>query len=394
MNDNEVPPSIDGGPAKPAVAADQASPRTEPVPPGGSAGAAIGRKASRWHLRGARAWLAVALVATGILAWQWVETRQRIVETQQEVAKRLSDGAGQITALRELTWQGKETMQAMQSRLVVLEARLADFQSQQAALEGLYQELARGRDEWLLSEVEQLVGLAAQQLQLAGNVQGAVLALNNADARLARSERPQFITLRKAIDRDLQRLRGMPSIDLQGLSLKIENVILAVDQMGTAFDARPGVGSKARGETKTEGKEARDTKESKEAKPVWERIGAELWGEIKGLVHVERLDRPDPVLLSPSSAFFLRENLKLRLLNARMALLSHDQSTFRGEVKQALQTLDRYFDGRDRNVLLAVETLKPMAGVEMVIEMPTLGESQAALRNVKLAGERRESGAR
>jgi uroporphyrin-III C-methyltransferase len=383
MNDNEVPPSVDG--VSPAVAVDQSSPKTESAPPVAPAVAETGRKASRWHLRGARAWLAVALVATGILGWQWVETRQRIVETQQEVAKRLSDGAGQITALRELTWQGKETMQAMQTRLVVLEARLADFQSQQAALEGLYQELARGRDEWLLSEVEQLVGLAAQQLQLAGNVQGAILALNNADARLARSERPQFITLRKAIDRDLQRLRGMPSIDLQGLSLKIENTILVVDQMGTSFDARPGAGGKA---TKP------DSKESKDAKPVWERLGAELWGEIKGLVHVERLDRPDPVLLSPSSAFFLRENLKLRLLNARMALLSHDQSTFRGEVKQALLSLDRFFDGRDRNVLLAVETLKPMAGVEMLIEMPTLGESQSALRSVKLAGERRESSAR
>jgi uroporphyrin-III C-methyltransferase len=393
MNENEVPPAPDAALPPPAAAVDQST--THAAGSEAKEAAAVeqpGAKTSRWHLRGVRAWFALAAVIAGVLGWQWVETRQRIVDTQQEVAKRLSDGAGQINALRELTWQGKETMQALQSRLVVLEARLADFQSQQAALEGLYQELARGRDEWLLSEVEQLVGLASQQLQLAGNVQAAILALNNADARLARSDRPQFITLRKAIDRDLQRLRSTPLIDLQGLSLKVENVILAVDQMGTAFDARPGA---ATGKSRSEAKpESKDVKDAKDGKPLWERLGAELWGEIKSLVHVERLDKPDPVLLSPNSAFFLRENLKLRLLNARMALLSHDQATFRGELKQSLQALDRFFDGRDRNVLLAVETLKPMISAEVAIDVPTLSESQSALRNVKLAGERRENAAR
>ena len=380
MTDQEAPSSATGGPAELANST-QSPPVTEPS----KSGSATPGKASRWHLRGSRAWLALALIATGILGWQWVETRQRIVDTQREVAKRLTDGAGQITALRELTWQGKETMQAMQERLAVQEARLADFQSQQAALEGLYQELARGRDEWLLSEVEQLVGMATQQLQLAGNVRGAILALNNADARLARSERPQFIALRKAIDRDLQRLRAMPSLDLPGLSLKIENVVLAVDQMGTAFDARPAATANKVREAKPDGKEIVDSRSR------WQRFSAELWDEIKGLVHIERLDRPDPILVSPTGAFFLRENLKLRLLSARLALLSHDQAIFRGEVKQALQALDRVFDGQDREVALAVETLKPMASGEMVIEMPTLAESQTALRKVKLAGERRET---
>ena len=106
-------------------------------------------------------------------------------------------------------------------------------------LEDLYQDLARNRDEWALAEVEQGVLLAAQQLQLAGNVQAAVLALQAADARLASSSRPQFISLRKILVRDLDRLRALPMVDMSGLNLRLESIINAIDSLPLAVEARP-----------------------------------------------------------------------------------------------------------------------------------------------------------
>src|SRR5207237_560705 len=93
----------------------------------------------------------------------------------------------------------------MQNRMTVLESNIAQSRSQQAALEQLYQELSRSRDEWALAETEQVLAIASQQLQLAGNVQGAILALQTADARLAR---PRCGNKRRLIS---SRLRKKPN---------------------------------------------------------------------------------------------------------------------------------------------------------------------------------------
>jgi uroporphyrin-3 C-methyltransferase len=82
----------------------------------------------------------------------------------------------------------------LQLKVGVLESRQLEAQSQQLALEQLYQDLSKNRDEWALAEIEQVLSTASQQLQLAGNVQGALIALQNADRSLSRSDKPQFIT--------------------------------------------------------------------------------------------------------------------------------------------------------------------------------------------------------
>jgi uroporphyrin-III C-methyltransferase len=89
------------------------------------------------------------------------------------------------------------------------------------------------------------------------------------------------------------------------------------------------------------------------------------------------------VLLAPGQAYFLRENLKLRLLNARLALLSRDQGTFRGELKAASDALARHFDGNDKRVQAAQETLRQLLTTEVVIEVPRLNETQAALSSLR-----------
>ena len=126
-----------------------------------------------------------------------------------------------------------------QVKIGVLENKLAESQSQQIALESLYQELSRNRDEWAFADVEQLLQMAGQQLQLAGNVRGALIALQNADMRLQRMERPQLAPLRKAINRDIERLKALPYVDTVGLSVRLDNIIAAVDTLPLAMEARP-----------------------------------------------------------------------------------------------------------------------------------------------------------
>lgn len=315
-------------------------------------------------------WLLVALLALALAAWQWVETRSRIEDTEKTLARALADAGATNKVSQDAARQAQEQAALLQAKVAGLETKLAEFQGQTTALQGLYQELARSRDDATLAEVEQTVTLAAQQLQLAGNVQGAVLALQTADAKLARLDRPQFLAVRKAIGRDLDRLRTLPFIDVPGISLKIENVVTAVDGLPLAMDQRPRPADKQRRKVSPE-------------YPWWERATDEVWSEIKGLVRVQRFDRAEPVLLAPGQSFFLRENLKLRLLNARLALYSRDSWTFRNDLKVSREWIERHFDQRDKNVLAALNTVRQLSSADINIELPNLTESLTAVRGFK-----------
>ena len=328
-------------------------------------------------------WPIIAALALGLAIWQWVETRIRLSDTQVEIARRLSESDTQVKEGRVLARQAQEQLGVLQGKLGELEGKLAESRSQQATLEALYQDLARNRDEWVLAEVEQNVTLAAQQLQLAANVQGAVLALQTADARLAGSSRPQFSSLRRVLARDLERLRALPQIDLPGMNARLESLISAVDGLPLAVDGRPR-------EEKEPAKvvaEAVDVPVSSWA--FWKNLGSEFWREVRSLVRIQRFDRDEPALLAPTQVFFLRENLKLRLLNARLALLAHDQWTFRNELKYAQTWVDRYFDPREAPVQAAQHSLKELSATEISIELPNLNESLSAIKNFKLGKERK-----
>jgi uroporphyrin-3 C-methyltransferase len=319
---------------------------------------------------------ALAIVAAiGALAWVWYDARGRIGSTQEELARRLRDIEAESRDARLLARQAQEAARDSQAKLAILENRLVESQNQMVALEALYQELSRNRDEAALAEVEQVLTLAAQQLQLAGNVRGALLALQLAEARLSRADQPQFLPLRKALARDIERLKALPALDVSGTSLRLDGLIAAVDSLPLAFDERAAADADAAG-TRREGEK------------TLARLGAELWGELKSLVRIRTVDGPEPPLLEPGQAYFLRENLKLRLLNARLCLLTRDEAGYREDLRVAQTWIARYFDTRARPTANAQAQLKQLAQATVSIEPPTLAESLGAARAFKSRRER------
>src|SRR5512134_3117546 len=192
------------------------------------------KPASAWRI--AVAVLAVAAVI--LVAFAWLDARNRIGATQEELARRLRDIETDARDAGALARQAQEFMREAQGTLGALEGKLAYAQSQQVALEALYQDLSRNRDEWQLAEIEQVLAIAAQQLQLSGNVRAALLALQLAESRLGRGDRPQFVPIRRALARDIERLKALPGLDLPDMSLRLNALIARVDSMPLAFDER------------------------------------------------------------------------------------------------------------------------------------------------------------
>jgi uroporphyrin-3 C-methyltransferase len=315
-----------------------------------------------------------ALVVIAVFAWQWYDASLQMSGLRQELARRLRDSDSDSRDARIAARQAQEAVREAQAKLAQLETKIVESQNQQVALEALYQELSRSRDEWVLAEVEQILIIAAQQLQLAGNVQAALIALQTADSRLARSDRPQFSPLRKVLARDIERLKGTPNIDIATLASKLDQVIVQVDALPLAFEERADPGPRVAAAGAGAG--------------FWSRLGADIWGELKQLVRVRNLDRPEPALLAPAQAFFLRENLKLRLLNARLALLSRDQGAFRGDIKMATAWIQRYFDARSRPAVAALASLQQLGASGISLDLPGIADSLSAVRNYKVSREK------
>jgi uncharacterized protein HemX len=246
---------------------------------------------------------------------------------------------------------------------------VAETQEQRVALEEMYRDLARSADDRVLSEVEQMLVLASQQLQLAGNVRGALAALQAADQRLARAEKLAATPLRRAITSDIERLKAVPMPDTVGIAVKLDALMAQVDALPLVISETP---------------QQRDPAESAVG-----RAARDFWDEMKGLVRIRDMETPDIALLAPEQAYFLRENLRLRLLSARVALLARDEGSFREDLRASQLWMTKYFDTKSKPATLALGTLKQLAESPVNIAVPDINASLAAVRTARAARERR-----
>ena len=332
-------------------------------------------------------WLLIGFaIVLAIAIGLWFLAANRLDRSEREFARRIQDDSITSRSASSAARQAQDQVVANTARLGAVEARVADSQSQQASLEQLYSDLARTRDDWALAEVEQVLAVASQQLQLAGNVQGAIIALQNADQRLARTERPQFIVLRRAIAKDLERLQALPSIDIAGNALRIDSLVGMVDSLPLLADEKPAPRPRLDAQPID-----RSPQPGQSAAGSWfERVqdqfrylGAEVWQRFGQLVRIRDVSEPDALLLTPNQAYFVRENLKLRLLNARLALLARQETIYRADLLRAQEALQKYFDLRSRQTGAALALLKQIQSANTVVEVPTLADSLVAARNVK-----------
>lgn len=332
----------------------------------------VNAPANRQAPRGASSRLALLtlLLAAVLSALVWYDARQRIAETQEQVARRLRDMERESGAASALAQQAQNAVRDLQASLAQLDARLNDAREKQRALDAMYQDLARNRDEWQLAEIEQILDIASQQLRLAGNVRAALLALQLADARLARVDRPQFAPIRRALASDIERLKSVQTPDIPGLSAKLDALVGAVDGLPLAADERAspsGAGTSA----------------PAQEQGALARLGADLWKELRGLVVLRRIDTPEPPLLPPTQAYFLRENLRLRLLDARISLLAQDTAGYRADLRAARDWIKRYFDPGSKRVAGALAQIEQLRAAPLAAEMPSIAQSLDAVRSFR-----------
>ncbi len=310
--------------------------------------------------------------------------QQRTKTLEQELVRRQQDSQGQAIEAHALAKQAQDAARSAESKVLLLEGRVAETALQRSQLEELIQQLSRSRDENVLADIDAALRVAVQQTAITGGAEPLVSALRQAEERLARMNQPRVERTRRALARDLDRVRAVAVTDIASLTIKLDEAVRSVDELPLL--AQPEQRAVALGQGASAAAPAAASAPMFSAdrwgawlQARWEAIGGRVWGEVKGLVRVTRIDNPEAMLVAPEQAWFLRENLKLRLLNARLALLSRQFDTVQSDLRDAQAVLDRYFDRGARRVMIMSELLRQVSAQARQLNLPRPDESLAAL---------------
>ncbi|RYF40090.1 MAG: hypothetical protein EOO25_13405 [Comamonadaceae bacterium] len=308
--------------------------------------------------------LALTLLALAASALLW----QKLSTIQEQLARQSADAGANAIEARALARQAQELARETAARQAVAESRLSEVALQRSQIEELMQSLSRSRDENLVVDIESALRLAQQQSQLTLSVEPLLAALRTADQRLARAAQPRLARVRAAIARDIERIRSASVADVPGVLVKIDELTRQVDDLpvlNAVAQASPGLARKDA---------------AAPAPPQWWRsILDVVREEARALVRVSRIDQPEAVLLAPEQAFFLRENLKLKLLNARLGLLARQTASARSDVASASAALNRYFDPASRKTQAAATQLQQLQSQLRSVDLPPIDETLAVL---------------
>lgn len=322
--------------------------------------------------RGRRRALLTLLVVAAVLAVAYTALESRREARQQaQLADSRAREAVEATARAQAA---AEQARQAQQKLAELEQAAADAAAADVPA-------ALGRDAALLIEVERLVLLAANDIQLTRQPATALAALELADARLAASNDPRWTALRRALGRDLERLRAVPAVDVTGNALKLDQLIAGADVWPLAnAPAAPPLPPKAA--PRPAAKKAEPVPEQPPAPPpvAWQRARAWLAAEFGDLVRINEVGTPEALLLDGEQGKLVRSQLKLRLLGARLALLARNDRLYQADIDGAQTLLALYFDGRHAGAAGAAATLRQLRTTALSPDLPMLADSQAAVR--------------
>lgn len=331
---------------------------------------------SRWPTLLALIALGLTVIALAV-AWQ---TQRRVRSLERELVLRQESSQRDAADARAAARNAQEMAQDASAKSALLDARVSEAAMQRSQVEELLQSVARSRDENVVADVEAAVRVALQQSALTGSVEPLVQTLKQADERLARYNQPRLERVRRAIGRDLERTRAQATVDVATLAARLDEAVRLVDELPLLAVGRPvATGAAVPVTAPAPAPVLGDDNWRGRAGALWQAGWTHVGNELRSLVRVTQIDHPESVLATPEQQVFLRENLKLRLLNARLALFSRQFDMAQSDLRDAQAVLDRYFDRSSKRVVAASEALRQVTTQSRQSALPRPDETLAAL---------------
>jgi len=394
----EIPP---GSPAPAASAAATPGPSTTASPAPKKTPAAPRSRSALLP-----AFIIVLLLALSLAGALWYQ-QQSFKQTRDDLMGQVQTSSSAANQAAEQAQQALSRVQEQSRQIGALEATLRDSVNHLDSLEQAFQTLTdRGSDLVLVNDVDHLVTIAQQQLQLSGNVANAIISLETAQAQLARANRPGLASLQQAINGDLDRLRAASTVDVALMSAQLEELSALVSEapLMVPDDAAPepvlespAAGGPPRIATQS-GSSAPDAdapwwKQGFQTAEDWSRKAWEAIRQDLGqFITVRRADDPTALLMSPDQATRFRDNLRLRVMTAQLALMMRQSGVWESETAALVKALESRFDPKSAQTRHALKLARQMADTSIATKLPTVTNSLQAIESLREASAKQAGG--
>ncbi len=332
----------------------------------------------------AAALIALGAAGTGYYLWAHVgETRAELRQLEARLATRSDALAGDTAALRSTDRHHDAVLDQVQRAISEADARHSQLLRAQEglgeAVRGLREQMGRDESDWTVSEVAYLLRIANHRLQLSQDIDSAIAALEAADRGLAKLGDPAYLPVREAIAIDLQRLGNLERLDRAGVAMQLGGVADSVSELPLAeayrvrFTERPTPQQPAQAPAEPAAARTGD----------WKEFVGGIWSDLKALVVIRRGEEATRPLLSPREEYFLRENLRLKLETARLALLERDAAVYGATLAEAGQWAREHFNTEAAATRNLLETLQRLQGVVVAPTLPDISDPLRRLRGIQ-----------
>lgn len=313
---------------------------------------------SRWL------WVLLMLVLIGVGIQQLMAVR--FWETLDNEAGQIATVDGRLTALEAAMADHTRLRDDIQQMQLVLQQERALLE-----LERLEQQLDAGWQTWLST----------------GDTDTLIASMQAAQRRLTNQPGAAAQALRLALGRDLVAIKSQRTIDLRLAVQNLDTVIASIDRLPLIQDGRVPVNPDA-----LPGDAATVTTATTWVDRVQQTamaIARDIWGAIRSMVRVQRLDRAEPGLVAPEQKVFLQQGLRLLLLDARHSLIMRNTVTYQQTLSQARAWIVKYADATDALVKADLETLRQLAALDIDPQAVSLEDTRQALSSARavLTGE-------
>lgn len=299
-------------------------------------------------------WIALIILFLLVLAgggWLY----QQITRDQQQQAERFSSFNDALTTVQSASSDQQRELIALNEQLQAQSDKLDEFISRETLTS---EELKRT---WALQEIEYLLNIANQRALLAHDVDGAIRALEMADKQIQAMSDYRLHPLRALIAEEVMDLEALADIDAAGIAIKLQTAANHVQTL------------RVKKGPEVEFDESQSMPSATESEAGWKQALDDIWQQMRSLVVIRHDQTGETAVLVPEQRYFLYQNLRLQLESARLALLNADNDNYQHSLQTAIDWLQQYFTGEQRDALL--NTLKKLQDAQINISIPTISGS-------------------
>ena len=248
-----------------------------------------------------------------------------------------------------------------------------------ASISAIYENQEEETDDWKLDELIFLMVLAKHRIEIVGDVDSALLVWQVAGDQLQQNSDPRLLDAKLAIENEIAALEEMPTLDLGQVASRLLNLANDVEQLPLNLSPTSMM-------QKASNENAAPDQPVEQGDSAVSRVLSEVWGDIRSLVRVKKIDLSEQSLLKPDMKIHVVENLKLALFTAQSAVIRSDQQLYQGNLEYVEDAIGQHFSPDSSSVVEFSNEIRELIATDILLDIPDLSRSIELLRQALKSG--------